>query len=134
MLFDADRPLIQRAVLLDGVLSLIAGVASLAAAEWLAVQFGVSMALILALALFMAGYGAAMSALAGRTTAGQAWLWGIVIGNGLWVIASIAVAFSDLITPTGPGLVILLGQAAIVLVITEVQYFGMRRPRAAALA
>ena len=127
MSLDRQRPLIQRALWLDGLVSLLAGLACLPASAWLAAQFGIGSGPVLALAVFMAGYGALMLWLAPRSGNGQRWPWGIVIGNGLWVVASVALALSSWITPTAVGLALLLGQAAIVLGLTELQYFGQRR-------
>lgn len=127
MILDTQRPLIQRALWLDGAVSLAAGLACLPASGWLAEQFGVGSAPMVALGAFMATYGALMLWLAPHSGSGQHWPWGIVIGNALWVAASVALAFSDWITPSGVGLFLLLGQAAIVFGLTELQYFGQRR-------
>lgn len=127
MILEAQRPLIQRALWLDGVVSLLAGLACLPVLGWLAVQFGVPSSAVMAVAAFMAGYGLWLLLLAQGIRQPAPWLWGIVIGNALWVAASVALAFSGWIAPSTVGIVLLLGQAAVVLVLTELQFFGMRR-------
>ncbi|MCK7594501.1 hypothetical protein [Pseudomarimonas salicorniae] len=127
MLFDIRRPLIQRALWLDGLVSLAAGLLCLPCAAWLAGELGVPYAAVLGLGAFMAAYGAGLLAWAPRVRQpgpGLAWL---VAGNGMWVLASVALAFSDWIAPSAIGLGLLLGQAAIVLGITELQWLGLRR-------
>lgn len=55
----------------------------------------------------------------------------IVIGNIFWSLASIALPVAGLIAPNGLGLAFLVAQAAVVLLLAELELSAMRRGRAA---
>jgi hypothetical protein len=82
---------------------------------------------IAGLGLFMLCYGLLIGSTAGRTRLPSALVWTLVIGNGLWVVASIALAFSNWIEPTRHGQALILAQAALVAVFAELEYLGLRR-------
>ncbi|MCB1554739.1 MAG: hypothetical protein KDJ14_13105 [Xanthomonadales bacterium] len=120
-------PLLRLALRLDGAVSSLAGVLTLALSEWMATELGAPPNAVVALGVFMLAYGLSLLLLARTQAASPILLWGIVIGNALWAAASVALAFSSLIAPTTPGLVVLIGQAVAVFGLTEMQFIGLRR-------
>ena len=76
--------------------------------------------LLLPIACFMA--------LVARASQAPAWaVTFIVLGNLLWVIASLALPLSGTITPNGFGWIFLLAQAGVVALFTWLEW-SMRRP------
>jgi glucose uptake protein GlcU len=56
----------------------------------------------------------------------------IIIANALWAIASVAVLLSGWVAPNALGIAFVLAQAAVVALLGELQYVGLRRPLATA--
>jgi hypothetical protein len=54
-------------------------------------------------------------------------VWLIIACNGLWVLESIWLVLSGMVTPTGWGQAFVLTQAACVTVLAELEYIGLRR-------
>jgi hypothetical protein len=119
--------LLRLALRLDALLSSAAGVLSLAGASLLHPLLGMGSGVVLGLGAFMLGYGLLVGWLGSQRQLPAALAWSIVAGNLLWVLGSIALAVSGRITPTSLGLTLLLGQAAAIAVVTDLQYLGLRR-------
>jgi hypothetical protein len=60
--------------------------------------------------------------------------WLIVLGNALWVVASVGLLAGGLIVPNALGLGFVLAQAAAVAILTWLEYSCLRRLPAASLA
>jgi hypothetical protein len=120
-------PLLRLALRLDAALSASAGALTLATQSMLQTLLGMSDSHVLALGLFMLGYGLLLAWLGVRQALPGTLVWSLVIGNLLWVLGSVALTFSGWIEPTPVGVALLLAQAALVAVITELQYLGARR-------
>jgi hypothetical protein len=58
--------------------------------------------------------------------------WAIIAANAAWAIASGLLLVSGLVAPTLLGYAFVIGQAAVVALLGELQYVGLRRPLAAA--
>jgi len=52
--------------------------------------------------------------------------WTIVIGNGLWVAASLALAFSGLVEPNIYGWAFVMSQAVVVAVLAELEFSALK--------
>ncbi len=120
-------PLLRLALRLDAAASLGAGALTCLLHTPLQAVIGASGGRILAAGLFMLAYGAVLAWLGTRQRIARRGVWLVIGGNFAWVLASVAVAFSSLVAPTTLGLVLLLGQAGVVLVLAEMQFFGLRR-------
>jgi hypothetical protein len=51
----------------------------------------------------------------------------MIVANALWAIASIALLVAGLISPNLLGYAFVIGQAAVVALLGELQYIGLRR-------
>ncbi len=120
-------PLLRFALRLDGWASALAGLLILLLRPTLTPLLGAPPDWIFGLGVFMLGYGVLIGWAAGRTRLASGLVWTLVIGNGLWVVASVALAFSSWIDPTVLGQVVILAQAAAVAVFAELEYLGLRR-------
>jgi hypothetical protein len=54
-------------------------------------------------------------------------VWDVILGNGAWVAASIALLAFDWVQPTGLGTACRVAQAVVVGVFAELQWWAMRR-------
>lgn len=118
-------PLLRLGLRADAVASIVAGLAAFATAGLLAEIITVSFAAVLAVAAFALIYGLALAWLSARRRLSANTAWAIVIGNFSWVAASVAIAVW--LNPGTAGWIVLLGQAAAVLVLAELQWLGLRR-------
>lgn len=127
----AVSPLLRLALRLDAVASLASGLLSCLFAQTLAAWLGAAPDRVLAVGVFMIAYGAAVGwlGLQSRLAPGAVWL--VVVGNTIWVLASVTLAFSGWIAPNALGLALLLSQAAAVALFAELQYLGLRASTAA---
>jgi hypothetical protein len=122
-------PLLRFALRLDGWVSALAGLLTLLLRPALTPLLGAPPDWIFGLGVFMLCYGVFIGWTAGRSQLATALVWTLVIGNGLWVVASVALAFSSWIEPTVWGQAVILAQAAAVAVFAELEYLGLRRSR-----
>ena len=123
-------PLLRFALRLDGWVSALAGLLTLLLRPALTPLLGAPPDWIFGLGVFMLSYGVLIGWAAGRSQLATALVWTLVIGNGVWVVASVVLAFSHWIDPTALGQVVILAQAAAVAVFAELEYLGLRRSRA----
>jgi len=118
-------PLLCLSLRADAAVSIVAGLAAIASARLLADITTASVAAVLAVATFALIYGLALAWLSARRRLAAASARAIVIGNFGWVAASVAVAVW--LNPGPFGWCVLLGQAAAVLALAELQWLGLRR-------
>jgi hypothetical protein len=83
---------------------------------------------------FLLAYAATVAFIATRDPIPRALVWLLVIGNLAWGFACLALLASSLVAPTGLGMAWVLAQAATVVVLAELQWFGLRRAKTVAWA
>jgi hypothetical protein len=83
---------------------------------------------------FLLAYAATVAFIATRDPIPRTLVWLLVIGNLGWGFACLALLASSLVSPTGLGMAWVLAQAATVVVLAELQWFGLRRAKTAAWA
>lgn len=54
-------------------------------------------------------------------------VWIVIIGNLLWVLGSVLLLITDLVSPNLIGYVFIIAQAVTVAVLAELEYIGLRR-------
>ena len=67
-----------------------------------------------------------------RETIARGAVWAIVAANALWAVASVGMLVSGLVAPTILGYAFVIAQAAVVALLGELQYAGLKRPVVAA--
>jgi hypothetical protein len=127
-------PLLRLALRLDAAASVGVGALTLALASPLTPILGAPKAWVLAAGVFLLAYGIAVGWFALRTTLARTLAWTVIVGNVLWAVHTGLLGFTGLIAPTTLGLALILGQAAAVLLLADLQYFGLRRSTAQAPA
>ena len=120
-------PLLRFALRLDGWASALAGLLTCLLRPALTPLLGAPPSWVMGLGLFMLGYGLLIGWSAGRKRLPSTLVWSLVIGNGMWVAASVALAWSSWIDPTALGRTLILVQAGLVFVFAELEYLGLRR-------
>lgn len=111
------------------------GALQLAAPDALAGLLGLPAALLVGTGLFLLVYAAAVAFLGSRRPVPQGPLKLVVAGNLGWAAACVALLASGAVAATALGVAYVLIQAFTVVVMAELQWFGLRsRSRAAAVA
>lgn len=124
-------PIILRKVLWADALSGAAtGALQLAVPGVLAVWLGLPVALLTNTGLAIFAFVALASFVATRVDTPRSLLMLLVVSNWAWVVGCVALAFSGALTPTALGVGYLLVQAAVVTVLAELQWMGLRQVKA----
>lgn len=127
-------PLLRLAIAIDGNASALLGLAAVLGTSSLAAGLGAPTAWVLAVSLFTLLYGVGMTVLAKARQLPVLLPWVLVIGNLGWVIASVALALSDWISPQPWALAVLHLQAGCVIIFSLLQYLGLRQSPASSAA
>lgn len=120
-------PLLRFAIRLDGVCSLLAGLATLAGAGAVARLLGLSEPATLGLGLFMAGYGSLLLWLGVQRR-----VWAVLppllsYGNGAWALLSVMVTALGWLGVGPAGQALMVAQAVLVGLFAVLQGLGGRR-------
>ena len=118
---NSSRPL-RQALLVDAVASGGMGVLLVAAASPLAPLLGLPVSLLRAVGLFLIPFAAFLLWVARRADTLHGLVRTIVIGNVLWILASILLLVSGAVSPTGLGTLFVVAQAAAVAVFAYLEY------------
>jgi hypothetical protein len=118
---------LRRGLWIDVLFSGVAGVAMGAGHTLLAPVLGLPEGLLIGAALVCLAWAAALGALARRSHMPRLLVWDVILGNGAWVAASIALLAFDWVQPTGLGTAFLVAQAVVVGVFAELLWWAMRR-------
>jgi len=129
---DRPSPFLRRVLLLDAAASGATALLVTAAAGLLEGLLGLPAALLRGAGLVLVPYVAFVVFTGTREAIPRAAVWAIVAANAAWAIASILLLMSGLVAPTLLGYAFVIGQAAVVALLGELQYVGLRRPLAAA--
>lgn len=116
---------LRRVLLADGALSGLAGVLLAVAAHPLQELLGVPAALLRYAGLCLVPFGALLVYLSGRPALPRAAVVSVIVLNGAWAAASVLLLFA--IQPNAWGLAVVLGQAAAVGFVAEMEARGLRR-------
>lgn len=122
-----DGAWLRRALWLDVFFSGVAGVAMGAGHPLLAPVLGLPEGLLIGAALVCLAWATALGALARQPRIARPLVWGVVLGNGAWVAASVALLAFGWVQPSGLGTAFVVAQAVAVGVFAELQGWAMRR-------
>ena len=125
------NPFLRNLLLLDGAASGATGLLLMAGAGPLETLFGLPAALMREAGLILIPYGALVFQMGRRETIAQGAVWAVIAANALWAVASVGLLVSGLVAPTALGCAVVIAQAAVVALLGELQYAGLRRPAVA---
>ena len=118
---------LRRAIQADAIFSGISAVLLTFGAEALAPFLNLPEALLRETGLFLIAYAALVGWLGTRDAMPKALVAIVIAGNAAWTLASIALLFSDAVTPNMLGEAAVAMQAIVVGALAELQYIGLRR-------
>ncbi|WP_232661169.1 hypothetical protein [Pseudonocardia sp. TRM90224] len=116
---------LRLALRLDAAGSGALGLGGLVGATALAPLLGTTSTAMMATGGFLVVYALALVVIAGRPAISRPAAWTVVVGNSVWVLASIVTAMGGPLTAIGVAVV--LAQAAAVLVFIDMEWLGLRR-------
>jgi uncharacterized protein YjeT (DUF2065 family) len=126
--------LLRRAFLLDTVASGMMALLLTSGAGELAPLLDLPEQLLRETGLFLIAYTALVGWLATRQSMPKLLVMIVIAGNAAWTLASIALLFSDAVTPNGLGQIFIFAQALVPGALAELQYIGLRRSGGAVMA
>ena len=124
---DSNPKFLRRALLADAAASAATGVILLGDTTAMAGLFGLPAALLHGVGLFTVVYAVLVGSLGGRPMPPAPLVWTVIVGNTLWVAASVALLASGAFAPTALGTAFVIAQAIVVGVLAELQWIGLRR-------
>ena len=127
---DRDR-LLRLSLELDAVASGGLGVVLAAAGAVLDGLLGIPAAVLVPVGGFLVAYAASLWLIGSRPRVRRPAVWVVVVGNLVWVAASVAAVAAGWWSPTGMGTAFVLAQAAAVALFAGLQFTGLRRARPA---
>jgi hypothetical protein len=125
--FTAPSPLLRKALLADALLSGITGLVLLLAAGPLATLEGLPVGLLRWSGIILIPFAAFVAWLGTRERVQRPLVFAVVACNALWALDSVLLLVTGWVEPTILGEVFVLGQAAVVAVLAELEFFGLRR-------
>lgn len=127
-------PFLRRVLAADAASCLGMGVLCAAGAGALAGPLGLPRALLLEAGLVLLLCAAAIGWLASRRDAPRGLVLSVIAGNVAWVLGSLLLLVSPFVAPTTLGGVFVVAQAAAVAALAELEWIGLRRAGATAVA
>ena len=125
--FTTPAPLLRKALLADALLSGITGLALALLAGPLATPLGLAVGLLRWSGIILIPYAAFVARLGKRERVQRPLVFIVVACNAVWALDSVLLLVAGWIEPTLLGEVFVLGQAAVVAVLAELQFIGLRR-------
>jgi hypothetical protein len=125
--FTAPSPLLRKALLADALLSGITGLALLLAAGPLATLEGLPVGLLRWSGFILIPFAAFVAWLGTRERVQRPLVFAVVACNALWALDSVLLLVTGWVEPTILGEAFVLGQAAVVAVLAELEFLGLRR-------
>jgi hypothetical protein len=118
---------LRRAIQADAIFSGVSALLLTFGAGELASLLNLPAALLRETGLFLIAYAALVGWLGSRPAMPRVLVGIVIAGNVAWTVASIALLFSDAVTPNLLGEAFVVFQAIVVGILAELQYIGLRR-------
>ncbi len=125
-----EMSFLRLALLIDAVASGMTAVLLVAGADVLRDWLGLPVALMREAGLILVAYVAFVVIVAARMQTSAGAVWAIIVCNAVWVLASVAILETGMVTPTTAGMVFVIGQALAVFALGALQLVALRRPQA----
>jgi hypothetical protein len=125
--------LLRRVLIVDAVVSGATGVAMVALAELFASLLQLPVELVREAGIVLLPFAAFVGFVASRREPARIAVWTIIALNVVWVVDSVALLFTGWVAPNALGYVFVIAQAAMVLVLADFEYMGLKRSTAVAV-
>lgn len=116
-------------IALDAAACGLAGAGLALDAQMLAGPLGLSAQVLQPIGLFLVAYAAVLAWLATRPALPRPVVWTLVAFNLAWAMESLALPALGWAQPTGLGLALIVAQAAMAVVVADLQFLALRRAR-----
>lgn len=123
-------PLLRQALLADAAVSAALALLLALAGHAIGPLLGLPGGLLTAVGLLLLPWAVAVGWLGMRGTPPRPAVWAVIALNAIWVLASVLVLVGGWLRANGLGYAFVLGQAALVLILLELQLMGLRRSAA----
>ena len=121
--------LLRRVLTVDAVVSGVSGIALIAFAELFADLLQLPVELVSEVGIVFLPFAAFVGFVASRAEPSRIAVWAVIALNVAWVVESIMVLFTGWVAPNVLGYVVVIAQAAGVLVLADLEYMGYRKSR-----
>lgn len=125
---------LRRVLLLDSVSSGAMGILLLTCSGLLAGLLNLPAELLREAGMVLVPFALAIGFLGTRTRLSRIAVWAVIAINAIWAIDSVVLLFTGWVQPNLLGYLFVLGQAAFVVVMAELEYIGLRKSTALAPA
>jgi hypothetical protein len=118
---------LRNALLIDAAASGATGLLLIVGAGLLEGLLGLPVALMREAGLILIPYVAFVAYVGTRAEVSPGSVWTIIAANALWTVASVLLLVSGWVAPTALGYAFVIAQAAVVALLGELQYTGLKR-------
>lgn len=125
---------LRKVLAIDAVTCLATGLALTAGADLLAAPLGMPVTLLRGAGLALLPFVMLVAYAARQAEPSRPLLWAVIALNAVWVLDSALLLVSGWVEPTWLGQAFVIAQAAVVALLTELQYTGLRALPAARTA
>jgi len=124
--------LLRRVLIVDALTSGACGVAMFALADVFASLLQLPVELVREAGMILLPFAAFVGFVASRQAPARIAVWAIIALNIVWVVDSVMLLFTGWVAPNVLGYVFVIAQAAMVLVLADLEYMGLKRSAAVA--
>jgi len=126
-------PLLRLTLKADALAGGAMGLLMALAAQPLGQLLGLPFVLLLVAGIVLLPLALVLYWMSNQTLLSRTGVWAVIALNALWVVESVALLVTGYVQPTALGYAFVIGQALVVLLFAELEFFGLRRSAALAL-
>lgn len=126
-------PLLRTTLKLDALAGGAMGLLMALAAQPLGQLLGLPFVLLLVAGIVLLPLALVLYWMSNQMALSRTGVWAVIALNALWVVESIALLMTGYVQPTSLGYAFVIGQALVVLLFAELEFFGLRRSAVLAL-
>ncbi|MFV3370412.1 hypothetical protein ACNFH5_19805 [Pseudomonas sp. NY15435] len=126
-------PLLRLTLKVDAIAGGAMGLLMALAAQPLGELFGLPFVLLLVAGIVLLPLALVLYWMSNQTLLSRTGVWAVIALNALWVVESAVLLVTGYVQPTALGYAFVIGQALVVLLLAELEFFGLRRSAVLAL-
>ena len=126
-------PLLRLTLKVDAIAGGAMGLLMALAAQPLGQLLGLPFVLLLVAGIVLLPLALVLYWMSQQAALSRTGVWAVIVLNALWVVESAALLVTGYVQPTALGYAFVIGQALVVLLLAELEFFGLRRSAALAL-
>lgn len=133
MILLQSSPLLRLTLKVDAIAGGAMGLLMALAAQPLGELFGLPFVLLLVAGIVLLPLALVLYWMSQQPALSRIGVWAVIALNALWVVESVALLVTGYVQPTALGYAFVIGQALVVLLLAELEFFGLRRSAVLAL-